>query len=432
MLEFRRFRDLRWAALAGLLFGLAALTRNPGPALAIPVARRPLGDASAPQPAALAAPALGALCAGPRRSPLDGSQRGRVRRLRPAHQRHRLRHRRDLQPGLLEDTAHPAAWRTPRVAPEYAPLFASRGIDEGTLDATCATRPPLRRRSPGFTSPKRPAGTCCACSRSSAARWSDPITGRVEIRGIGSADPASERIGLALVGPCSPSSAVVAMIALPTAPSSARRVRPGPLFFWLVPILLLLVAAPINGLPRQRIPVDPFLLIRSRRSALAWAWDRCRRRAASRLAAAHEAIATAFRSPRPARWPAAAAGAEETTPSTAAQRPGSRAMRPRRSRAICDGMVADSRRIGRRILSRYPNVEGASTLDLHDRRLSPRHCRWSKRRAAQLRALRGAGDSVAFGSYVALFDPICRRCRRPGARPGRQAMRPVRTRSSCR
>jgi hypothetical protein len=55
----------------------------------------------------------------------------------------------------------------------------------------------------------------------------------------------------------------------------------GPLFLWLVPILLLLVAAPINGLPRQRTPADPFILILAA-IGLAWLWDR---RAAGRVTA---------------------------------------------------------------------------------------------------------------------------------------------------
>jgi hypothetical protein len=35
----------------------------------------------------------------------------------------------------------------------------------------------------------------------------------------------------------------------------------GPFFLWLVPILMIATAVPIAGLPRYRLPADPFLLI---------------------------------------------------------------------------------------------------------------------------------------------------------------------------
>jgi hypothetical protein len=41
----------------------------------------------------------------------------------------------------------------------------------------------------------------------------------------------------------------------------------------LVPILMVLVAVPIAGLPRYRLPADPFLLILAA-IGLAWLWDR--------------------------------------------------------------------------------------------------------------------------------------------------------------
>jgi hypothetical protein len=51
-----------------------------------------------------------------------------------------------------------------------------------------------------------------------------------------------------------------------------------------VPIFLLLVSAPINGLPRQRVPIDPFLITLAALGAV-WAWDRVAARArAGRLA----------------------------------------------------------------------------------------------------------------------------------------------------
>jgi hypothetical protein len=47
----------------------------------------------------------------------------------------------------------------------------------------------------------------------------------------------------------------------------------GPWFLWLVPLVMVLVAAPINGLPRYRVPADPFLLLLAA-IGIVWAWQR--------------------------------------------------------------------------------------------------------------------------------------------------------------
>ena len=93
----------------------------------------------------------------------------------------------------------------------------------------------------------------------------------VNIRGIGSADPLAERIGLGIAVVLA--ALGVFAIGRSHGPAGGRRIPGGPIFLWLVPILLILVSAPINGLPRQRTPVDPFILILAA-IGLAWLWDR--------------------------------------------------------------------------------------------------------------------------------------------------------------
>ncbi|HEX4668650.1 MAG TPA: glycosyltransferase family 39 protein [Solirubrobacterales bacterium] len=272
LLEFRRLRQLRWAALGGLLFGLAALTRNPGPALAIPLVVGLWVSRPRLRWRAAAAPALALLCAALTIAPWTLRNAVEFGRFIPLTSGTGFAMAGTYNNASLEDTADPGSWRTPRVAPEYTPLFATAGIDEGTLDAT------LRGRATAFALDhplyvaEVTGWNLLRLFEVTGGSVVDPISGRVEIRGIGSANPPAERIGLglaillALVG--------VAAVVRSRRPQ-LRRIPTGPLFLWLVPILLILVAAPINGLPRQRTPVDPFILILAA-IGVAWAWDRLR------------------------------------------------------------------------------------------------------------------------------------------------------------
>jgi 4-amino-4-deoxy-L-arabinose transferase-like glycosyltransferase len=270
VLEFRRLRELRWAALGGLLFGLAALTRNPGPALAIPLivglwVLRPRLSWSA-----TAAPALALLCAALAIAPWTVRNAIEFGRFIPVTSGTGFAMAGTYNDASLEDDADPGSWRTPRVAPQYTPLFATAGIDEGTLDATLRSRATTFALDHPLYVAEVTGWNLLRLFEVAGGSVVDPFTGRVEIRGVGSADPLAERLGLGLAVLL----AVVGAVAIVRARRpGARRIPAGPLFLWLVPILLILVAAPINGLPRQRTPVDPFILILAA-IGLAWLWDR--------------------------------------------------------------------------------------------------------------------------------------------------------------
>jgi 4-amino-4-deoxy-L-arabinose transferase-like glycosyltransferase len=258
ILEFRRLRELRWAALAGLLFGLATLTRNPGPALAIPLilglwVLRPRLSRQA-----VAAPALALLCAVLAIAPWTVRNAVEFGRLIPVTSGTGFAMAGTYNQASEQDAANPGSWRTPRVAPEYTPLFLTRGIDEGTLDASLRSRATsFAIHHPSYVA-EVTAWNLLRLFEVAGGSVVDPITGPVETRGIGSADPLAERIGLGLAVFL----ALVGAIAIAwSRRPGERRIPAGPLFLWLVPILLILAAAPINGLPRQRTPADPFILI---------------------------------------------------------------------------------------------------------------------------------------------------------------------------
>jgi len=63
------------------------------------------------------------------------------------------------------------------------------------------------------------------------------------------------------------------VLSRPSGGDRPPRIPQGPLFLWLVPILMILAAAPIAGLPRYRLPADPFLLILAA-IGLVWILDR--------------------------------------------------------------------------------------------------------------------------------------------------------------
>ena len=272
VLEFRRLRLLRWAALAGLLAGLAALTRNPGPALAIPVlvglwVYRPWLS----RRAALA-PALALACMVLVVVPWTVRNAVEFGRLIPLTSGTGFALAGTYNEVSRQDDRHPGSWRTPRVVPEYTPLFLARGIDEGTLDAT------LRSEALSFAL-DHPAYVAEVAGWNLLRMFEVSGGSVVELngdvvttRGIGSADPLAERIALAVVVALAAAGIYVLARRRPW-PRDGRPLPRGPVFLWLVPIFLILVSVPVNGLPRQRIPIDPFLLLLAA-IALAWLWER--------------------------------------------------------------------------------------------------------------------------------------------------------------
>ena len=110
----------------------------------------------------------------------------------------------------LDDDAHPGSWRTPVVTSEYGALFHTAGIDEGTLDATLRSHA-LRFAwdHPSYVAEvtgdnllrlfEVAGGSVVGAHNVGGQLVADPRVVAVG-RGIGSATPAAERIGLVLAG----------------------------------------------------------------------------------------------------------------------------------------------------------------------------------------------------------------------------------------
>jgi 4-amino-4-deoxy-L-arabinose transferase-like glycosyltransferase len=261
VLEFRRSgRLLRWSAAAGGLCGIAILTRPNGFVLAVPIALGLWMLRPRLRLASLTAPAVCLLCALATVIPWVIRDAVEFGRLVPVTTSSGV-----AAAGTYNQASYrngdAGAWRDPQAIPRFRALFTTPGIDEATVDVA------LRREAREFAW-QHPGYVA------QAALWNllrlfeiaggsvvdmngDPI----DERGIGSGDPVVERSGLALA-------AALAAIGLFTLfrPRFRHGSRPspvprGPLFLWMVPILMLVATLPLAGLPRYRLLLDPFVLI---------------------------------------------------------------------------------------------------------------------------------------------------------------------------
>jgi 4-amino-4-deoxy-L-arabinose transferase-like glycosyltransferase len=276
VLNFRRSGGaLRWAAAAGALCGVAVLTRNAGVVLILPVALGLWTLRPKTRPAALAAPLLAVALAAIAIAPWIVRNAAEFGRFVPITTSSGIASSGTYNEASYRASATHGAWRDPQIVPELTPLFVTPGRDEAEVDTI------LRRdardfawQHPGYVA-ETSAWNLLRLFEIAGGSVVDARGHAVEDRGIGSADPTGERIGLAIA-------AALALLGIFAILRSRARARPsgrppqipsGPLFLWLVPILMLLVAVPVAGLPRYRLPADPFLLILAA-IGLLWLWDR--------------------------------------------------------------------------------------------------------------------------------------------------------------
>lgn len=277
VLNFRRSGgELRWALASGALSGLAALTRNTGLALILPVAIGLWPRQPGPRRSSVLAPASAIACAAIAVTPWIARDAVEFGRFVPITTSGGIATAGTYNEDSFRDSGTHGAWRDPQIVPAFAPLFTTPGIDEATADVKLRhAAQDFAWQHPGYVA-ETAAWNLLRLFEVAGGSVVDARGQPVEDRGIGSADPAVERIGivvavaLAVIGAL----AVVRSRRRGKLPRDGEgRVPSGPLFLWLVPILMLAVAAPIAGLPRYRLPADPFLLILAA-IGLVWLWDR--------------------------------------------------------------------------------------------------------------------------------------------------------------
>lgn len=160
-----------------------------------------------------------------------------------------------------------AAWQQPSGVPELRPLFARPGTDEVEVDAELRDRGvDYAVHHPGFVlvaagvhglqlfhlwpDIERASGNAFRETGVPESLWGEYT--------------AAFWVFLVAVA-----AGVVVLV--------RRRGSPGPLWLWAMPVLIVLSVVPLLGPPRYRIPADPFLAILAATALLA-AWDRVRGR----------------------------------------------------------------------------------------------------------------------------------------------------------
>lgn len=276
VLNFRRSGGaLRWAVAAGVLCGVAGLTRNTGFALALPVALGVWTARPLLKPASLTAPLLALACAALTIAPWIVRDANEFGRFVPVTTSAGFGSAGTYNEDSYRDPNSHGAWRNPQAVPTLTPLFATPGLDEAEVDARLRQKAlDFAGQHPGYVA-ETSAWNLLRLFEIAGGSVVDAQGQAVADRGIGSATPTTERIGLAIVVILALIGVVAIAKSKPWRPDGPPRIPHGPLFLWLVPILMILIATPIAGLPRYRLPADPFLLILAA-IGLTWAWDQAR------------------------------------------------------------------------------------------------------------------------------------------------------------
>ncbi len=274
VLEFRRSgARLRWAATAGLACGLAVLTRPTAYAVLLAI----LVGISIQRPRlrlrSLGAPALCLACAVVVTVPWIVRDAAEFGRFVPVTTSAGIATSGTYNEVARDRGAEPGAWIDPQIVPRFRPLFEAPGLDEAEVDSTLSgDARQFAWEDPGYVAET----VAWNLLRLFEVEGGSVVNLRAEAiydRGIGSALPLSERVGLALA-------VLLAAVGLFTVlgpwsrdVSGRRTVPRGPFFFWLVPIAVAVVTLPVAGLPRYRLPLDPFILTLAAIGLLAL-WDR--------------------------------------------------------------------------------------------------------------------------------------------------------------
>jgi 4-amino-4-deoxy-L-arabinose transferase-like glycosyltransferase len=253
VLQYRDDPRVRWAALAGVLVGLAALTRSNGTLLVLAAAAGVWVGKPRQRRAALAAPAVVLVAA--------------LLTVTPWIARNAIDFGRWV--GLTTQSGYavaatynadaarvdpPGHVRMTWTVPEFRSLYR-RPMDEGRRsDKLVHSAIDFAKAHPGYVVKASAWNTL----RVFELHRDDPIvpwyTGGL-LQAVGERDLISPLIPLTVYA-----ALILALIGAATQ-AGLGRARRGPGFVWAFPVLILLPAIVLYGQPRYRIPADPFLLI---------------------------------------------------------------------------------------------------------------------------------------------------------------------------
>jgi len=272
LVRLRATGSLRWAAGAGLLIGLAALTRSNGLVLLVPAllaifagrdgAARTLRERRLPAAGALLAALVVTLV------PWTVRNASEFGRLLPLGTQSGYTIAGQYNPVAAQRDDFEAMWRVPETVPHFEGLFRRPGVDEADLDA--------QLRSLGFDYALDHPGYVLRVVVLNAQRMFDlgpnfAFSRTVSYDEMGIPRPQH--------GQVSGWVRLVLLLAIAGAIVLWRRRRLGPLWLWSAPLLLFASVVGLLAAPRYRTPVDPFLLLLAG-AALSATWGRIRHRRA--------------------------------------------------------------------------------------------------------------------------------------------------------
>lgn len=245
MLRYRRSRRLRWAIAAGVIGGLAALTRSNGLILLIPLAVGALTASPWRSRTAIIGALVTVLACLITVSPWTIRNAVVMDAFVPVSTQAGYGLAGAYNDSARDDKVHPAAWRLPTADPRYRALTEDPSLDEVELERR------LRTESREFMAshPEYVAQAGIA-NAPRLAVLRDRDLERAAALDLG----MSARLSDASI----PSFWAVALLAIAGLFSPAARRTPA--FVWATPVLLLLTTVFIAAWTRYRIPADPFLL----------------------------------------------------------------------------------------------------------------------------------------------------------------------------
>ena len=242
-------RPLPWAALAGVLCGVATLTRVVGLLLVVVAAagvwaaRRPAGRR------ALAAPAVVAGCAALVVAPWTVRNAIEFDSFVPVATQEGINLSGSYN--AVADERPRGAFVPPSAVPDNRPLFGEPSLDEADVNRV------LTRRGATYAleHPERVGEVTWWSLLRMFDVAGDPTVTRISY--VESGVPTGLR---RLTSAAIQVAAVLALLGI--AALALRRGPPrGPRFVWLAPALLLATTAPVLGTPRYRAPLDPFIVV---------------------------------------------------------------------------------------------------------------------------------------------------------------------------
>jgi len=256
VLAYRDDRRLRWAVAAGVLCGLAVLTRTNGLPIVLALALGAWGSRPWLSRAALAGPAAVVLATS--------------LTLAPWVVRNTLEFDRFVALGTgagyalagtynaesRERGEHPGEPFSPNVLQSYRDLFARRDLDEAEFTGELNDRATdYVRDHPGYVVETVAWNVLRVFQIERRGGFERAFAAQqVQARGVERIDSPVVHLGALYV---------VLALALIGAAAQAGLLRSprAPAFVWAVPVLIVIPALAIYGLPRYRAPVDPFLVM---------------------------------------------------------------------------------------------------------------------------------------------------------------------------